>query len=167
MHRILRYLGMGVEKKDIGHLPAPAKIYVACLSGVGLALTAYCTAAWRPTHLWQGLFYLVCGILCSNLKVSLPGITGTLSVNYLFILAAVTQLSLADTVAIAALSGVAQLFWNPRKRPRGVQVMFTFASTALSSAATYAVYHAALPIESTSLRLFACSIAYFLSLIHI
>src|SRR5689334_2145578 len=77
---------MGVEKKNIGHLPVPAKTYLWTLGTAAAATLMFCASRWRAGEFDHFLFYLACGVLCSNMKVRLPGITGTLSVNYVFIL---------------------------------------------------------------------------------
>jgi diguanylate cyclase (GGDEF)-like protein/putative nucleotidyltransferase with HDIG domain len=154
---------MGAEKKNIGHLPLTARIYILAVIVAALAVSGYSAAVWRTADMGQFLLYLVCGILCSNLKVGLPGITGTLSVNYLFILGAITDLSLAQTVAIGCTSGVAQLVLRARKRPRPVQVLFAFGSQTLCPAAAYCIYHAAWVPEALPFRLLGASAVYFLS----
>src|SRR5690349_9731284 len=109
VQRVRRLLAMEAEKKNLGHLPVPARAYILAVTATALAVSAYSATTWQTVKMGQFVLYLVCGVLCSNLKVGLPGITGTLSVNYLFILAAVTDLTLAQTVAIGCTSGVAQL----------------------------------------------------------
>jgi diguanylate cyclase (GGDEF)-like protein/putative nucleotidyltransferase with HDIG domain len=163
MMRFRRLLAMGAEKKNIGHLPLTARIYILAVTVSALAVSGYSAGVWRTADMGQFLLYLVCGILCSNLKVGLPGITGTLSVNYLFILGAITDLSLAQTVAIGCTSGVAQLVLRARKRPRPVQVLFAFGSQTLCPAAAYCIYHAAWMPEAVPYRLLGASAAYFLS----
>jgi diguanylate cyclase (GGDEF)-like protein/putative nucleotidyltransferase with HDIG domain len=160
---IRRILSMSVEKKDIGHLPWPAKVYIFCLCTAAVAVVFASVSASRPGDTAEFLFLLACGVLCSNLKVWLPGITGTLSVNYIFILTSATELSLAHTIAIGTLSGVAQLCWAARKRPRGVQVLFTCASMVLSCTLTHKAYHAGFIADSVPFRLFLASVVYFLS----
>ena len=44
--------------------------------------------------------YLAVAVLASGLKVQLPGIDGTMSVNFLFILLGVLELSLPETLVI-------------------------------------------------------------------
>ena len=163
MKRFRRLLAMGAEKKNIGHLPLNARVYILAVTVAALAVSGYSASVWRTADMGQFLLYLACGILCSNLKVCLPGITGTLSVNYLFILAAITDLSLAQTVAIGCTSGVAQLVLRARKRPRGVQVLFAFGSQTLCPAAAYCIYHAAWMPQALPFRLLGASAAYFLS----
>src|ERR1039457_6232003 len=134
MTGIRRFVGMGVQKTSFGHLPLPARSYVAVLTLASLGLAIYCAITWRTANMGQFILYLACGIMCASMKVWLPGVTGTLSVHYLFILASMTELSLPQTVVIGTLSGVSQLFWSARSRPKVVQVLFAFASLSLSSA---------------------------------
>src|ERR1017187_8533183 len=154
MTGIRRFLGMGVQKTSFGHLPLPARSYVAVLTLASLGLAIYCAITWRTANMGQFLLYLACGIMCASMKVWLPGITGTLSVHYLFILASVTELTLPQTVAIGSLSGVSQLFWAARSRPNQVQVLFAFTSMILSSTLTFLVYQSKWPGGNLYSRLF-------------
>src|ERR1017187_166609 len=142
MTGIRRFLGMGVQKTSFGHLPLPARSYVAVLTLASLGLAIYCAITWRTANMGQFLLYMACGVMCASMKVWLPGVTGTLSVHYLFILASVTELSLPQAVAIAPLSGVSQLFWSARSRPTRVQVLFAFGCLSLSSSVTFLAYQA-------------------------
>ena len=159
---IRRMLGMSVEKKDIGHLPGPAFLYILCFGTAALGVVYLSVLAWQPAQLTQFLFLLICGIYGSNLKVHLPGVTGTLSVNYIFILTSVTELALPYTLAIGALSGMAQLYLAARKRPTAAQLVFTGSSMILSCGLTHLVYHVPWLSESVPLRLFWASVAYYL-----
>ena len=163
MQRLRRLLAMGVEKKNLGHLPQTARIYILAVCAAAVAVGGYSATEWRSVHMGQFLLYVACGILCSNLKVCLPGVTSTLSVNYLFILASITDLTLAQTIVIGCTSGIAQLVLKARKRPRGVQVLFAFGSQTISSAAAYLVYHAGWMPDAIPFRLLGASATYFLS----
>jgi diguanylate cyclase (GGDEF)-like protein/putative nucleotidyltransferase with HDIG domain len=159
---IRRLLRMSVEKKDIGHLPLPARIYILALGIAAATAIAVCVVFWRFDHAGEFFFFLACGILCANMKVRLPGITGTLSVNYIFILCAVMELSAGQTAIVGILSGIAQLYWAARKRPRTVQVAFTAASMTLSSVLTWVALHAVFLPAGLPVRLFCAAIVYFL-----
>jgi hypothetical protein len=52
--------------------------------------------------------YLGIAILASRLRVTLPGITGTLSVNFLFILVGIAELSYSEAITLGAISMLAQ-----------------------------------------------------------
>jgi diguanylate cyclase (GGDEF)-like protein/putative nucleotidyltransferase with HDIG domain len=115
------------------------------------------------SNLGPFLLYLACGVACSNFKVSLPGVTSTLSVNYLFILIGAAELSAGQTVCIGCASGVAQLFLSARKRPRTVQVLFSFASQSVCSVLTSLAYHNPWMPQAVAFRLLAASLIYFLA----
>ena len=67
------------------------------------------------------LCYLLVAVLASRLKVNLPGITGTMSVNFLFILLGILELSFAETLALGCAAILTQCFY--RDRPNTVQVV--------------------------------------------
>ena len=80
----------------------------------------------------------------ATLKVRLPTITGTMSVNFLFILIAVMDFSRAEALAVGCGATLVQCFWQSRKRIRPVQVLFNFSSIALATMASDLVYHCAI-----------------------
>jgi diguanylate cyclase (GGDEF)-like protein/putative nucleotidyltransferase with HDIG domain len=83
--------------------------------------------------------YMVIALVASRLKVNLPGITGTMSVNFLFFLLGVLEFSLAETMVLACAAVVVQCIDLRRLAP--LQVIFNVCSTALAIAATFSVYH--------------------------
>jgi diguanylate cyclase (GGDEF)-like protein/putative nucleotidyltransferase with HDIG domain len=81
-------------------------------------------------------------ILASGLKVQLPGIDGTMSVNFLFILLGVMELSLPETLVIGCTATLVQSVWQARKRLDPVKVLFNVAGMmANASALTYISFH--------------------------
>src|ERR1700733_13172551 len=83
--------------------------------------------------------YMVAALLASPLKVSLPG--GTLSVNFLFTLLGILEMSFPETLLIGLLSTAGQFFWKPARRPRPVQLIFNLSQVTVSGAAAYGAYH--------------------------
>ena len=61
--------------------------------------------------------YLVIALVASRLKVNLPGITGSMSVNFLFLLLGVLELSFAETMALGCAAVVVQCFDRDRPMP--------------------------------------------------
>jgi diguanylate cyclase (GGDEF)-like protein/putative nucleotidyltransferase with HDIG domain len=119
-----------------------AQLFVALTIAAGLA--ALLQAALRPAskNIAEFICYLGVAVLASRLRVTLPGITGTLSVNFLFILVAIAELSYSEAMTLGAVSMLAQtLFPN---RPGAIQVTFNVCAGAVSTALAYAVYHNAL-----------------------
>ena len=103
-----------------------------------------CSALWR----WQSaditrfLCYLAIAVLASGLKVQLPGIDGTMSVNFLFILLGVVELTLPETMVIGCTASLVQSIWPARKKIDPVKVLFNvFGMMAIASALCYGTYH--------------------------
>jgi diguanylate cyclase (GGDEF)-like protein/putative nucleotidyltransferase with HDIG domain len=83
--------------------------------------------------------YLGIAILASRLRVTLPGIRGTLSVNFLFILVGIAELSYSEAITLGAVAMVAQsLFPN---KPTSIQLTFNVCAGSLSTALGYYVFH--------------------------
>jgi len=108
--------------------------------------------------------YLVIALAASRLKVNLPGINGTMSVNFLFLLLGVLELSLAETMLLGGAAVVVQCLG--RERPVPVQLVFNVCSTALAVSATFFAYRYLLQhsgIHSPSALMFLAACVYFVS----
>src|SRR5438552_5727243 len=126
-----------------------ARVYIALVVGVGTATLIHGLFLWSPQDLPRFFCYLLLAIPASCLKVALPGVnTGTMSVLFLFLLAGVVELDLAQTLIIGVSCTLIQSFWHSRWRVRAVQVVFSTANLAFAIAATHAVYHWPLLLHS-------------------
>ena len=118
------------------------KLFVGITVSLGMAVL--CSSVWHwqsadPTRL---VCYLVVAVLASSLKVQLPGIDGTMSVNFLFILLGVMELSLPETLLIGCTATLVQSIWHARNRLDPVKVLFNvFGMMANASALCYVSYH--------------------------
>jgi hypothetical protein len=131
-----------------------------------ISVVVLCGATAMNYSMWHGtsenpfkfFCYLVIALAASRLKVNLPGITGTMSVNFLFLLLGVLELSLPEAMVLGCAAVVAQCFSGDRPSP--IQIAFNVCSTALAIAMTFATYrfcltHSAVNNPSTSLFLAA------------
>jgi hypothetical protein len=93
-----------------------ARLYVGVMVGLGTAVLA--VGALHPTshQPMKFLCYLLVAVAASRLKVNLPGITGTMSVNFLFILLGILELSFAETLALGCAAILTQCFYRDRQR---------------------------------------------------
>ncbi len=116
-----------------------AKVFISLVIASGTAVLLY--GAIHPTskNIAEFICYLGIAIIASRLKVVLPGITGTMSVNFLFILLGILELSFCETLILGALSILVQSLYP--ERPYAVQVSFNVCSGAFSTALAYYVYH--------------------------
>jgi hypothetical protein len=148
-------------------MPNNAKIYIGLIVALGFALLAGCLVFQAEfPDLPRYFSYLLLAVLASTLKVRLPGITGTMSVNFLFILIGIADFTLAETLTMGCLAILVQCIWRTRTRAKLVQVVFNIAALAISIAAAYQVSHFALALaraESLSALLVLAACIFFLS----
>ncbi len=116
-----------------------AKLFITLIVMAGTATLLYGGIHQSSRNIAEFICYLGIAILASRLKVSLPGITGTLSVNFLFILIGILELSFTETLTLGAVSMLAQSVYP--ERPKAIQVTFNVCAGALSTALAYTVYH--------------------------
>ena len=84
--------------------------------------------------------YLAAAVLASSFKVRVPGIEGTLSMNFLFTLIGILEMSLPETLLIGLTSTLAQSYWRTSKRLQPVQLAFNLSQVTICSASAYGVY---------------------------
>jgi len=140
-------------------LSAVPRLFITVVVVCGTIVLFY--SVWHGTsdNPLKFLCYLGIALAASRLKVNLPGITGTMSVNFLFLLLGVLELSLSEAMAIGCAAAVVQCL--DHERPAPVQVIFNVCSTSLAIAVTFATYryctaHSAINNPSTLLFLAAC-----------
>src|SRR5215813_5931131 len=123
-------------------LSIQTKLFVGITACSGIAALGYALAHWQSQDLVRFVCYLAVAVLASGLKVQLPGIDGTMSVNFLFILLGVMELSLPETLVIGCAATLVQSVWAARKRVDPVKILFNVAGMmANASALTYVSYH--------------------------
>jgi diguanylate cyclase (GGDEF)-like protein/putative nucleotidyltransferase with HDIG domain len=142
-----------------------AKIYVSSIVVIGAMVTLVELARWQSQDIVRFVCYLALAIFASRLKVSLPGITGALSVLFIFILFAIVEMSLPEALFVGCAAILMQCLWNYRQRPKWHQVLFNLGSMAITVVASGAVYHASLLTQSRlepALRLVVTATVFFL-----
>ena len=129
-------------KPESDELSIQTKAFVGVTALFGVVALGYALSHWQSEDLTRFFCYLAVAILASGLKVQLPGIDGTMSVNFLFILLGVMELSLPETLVIGCTATLVQSIWHARKRLDPVKVLFNVAGMmANASALTYITYH--------------------------
>src|SRR5580658_3234387 len=127
--------------------PRRATVYIATIVFAGTIILNHGLWNWT-THDWpRYISYCAIALLASGMKVTLPGVTGTMSMNFLFVLIGIAELSRAETLAMGCLGMLVQCVFLAKDRAKPVQVSFSVASMACSITAAYAVYHA--PVMKT------------------
>jgi len=120
--------------------PTGAKVFIATMALAALGCFAFALAHWQSTDPVKFSCYLVVAILASSLKIKLPGVNGTMSVNFLFILLGVLELSFAETLVIGFAAVLVQCYWRPTKSPETIHVLFNLSQLPVGTAISYGVY---------------------------
>ena len=113
---------------------------------------------------WLFLAILAASLVSSGMKVKLPAIKGTLSLNFLFVLLALSKFSLFETLLIGCLSVCTQSVWHAKSRPQLLKIAFNVASASISIAVSYVFFsntHEWIPALQAPLLLALTSMIYF------
>jgi len=140
------------------------KLFISLIILAGTAVLVYGGIHQSSRNIAEFICYLGISILASRLKVTLPGITGTLSVNFLFILIGIIELSFTETLILGAVSMLAQCLYP--ERPQALQITFNICAGAISTALAYLVYHhrlASLLLDSRPVLLGVAATVYFVA----
>jgi diguanylate cyclase (GGDEF)-like protein/putative nucleotidyltransferase with HDIG domain len=118
-----------------------AKLYVAMVSLAGLGVIGMTLFRWHSDNLFRFSLYLILSALAAGLKVTLPGIRGTMSVCFLFVFIGIADLNAPETLLIGCAGTVVQCLWRSKQRPKAFQVAFSIANTGIAVTLAYSFYH--------------------------
>jgi putative nucleotidyltransferase with HDIG domain len=117
-----------------------ARAFIGGMTLGAVGCLAFAFLHWQSTDPVKFACYLIAALLASSFKVSLPGIEGTLSMNFLFTLIGILEMSLPETLLIGLVSTLAQFYWKPARRLKLVQLVFNLSHVTVCSAAAYGAY---------------------------
>ena len=120
-------------------MPVGGQVFVGLVIAAGTACLLQGTIHQNSKNIAEFICYTGVAILASRLQVTLPGIPGTLSVNFLFILVGIAELGYSEALTLGAVAMLAQSLYPGRPRP--IQVTFNICNGSLSTAAAYLFYH--------------------------
>jgi len=125
-------------------MPTRAKIYISIVLALGCAsliLPLVPLAQFQSADPWIFWAYFLLTVCTSGLKVRLPMVFATLSVNFLFILVGIVYFSLPQAVVLGAAGTIVQCLWRPHVRPKLVQIAFSTSSVCLAAFAAHGAFH--------------------------
>jgi len=145
---------------------AQARAFIAAMTVLGIADLLSGGLRWQSSDLQRFICYLAIALAASILKFAVPGVTGTISVNFLFVLVGIVELSISETLAIGCSATLMQCVWRTKTRPRFIQVLFNVATVAVAVSLAGYVYHVPAlrgPAISEPLLLALVSCVYFVA----
>jgi len=142
-----------------------AWIFITLVVVLGLGVLGTAIASADAIHVVRFIAFLLVACLTARLKVKLPGVTGSMSVNLPFILVAVAEMGQLEGLLIACLSSLTQCLPRDRRKFNWLQTSFNVCAMALAVEATGLIYRASFlsdQVASRPLRLAIACAAYFL-----
>jgi len=139
-----------------------ARMFVALIVISGLLVLGDAVLNAKQVPIAKFLAFLFIACVAARLRIKLPGVTGTMSVNLPFILVAAAQMNTAEALAIGFISTFFQCLARGKKF-NGVQVAFNCSAITLAVAATRLIYAApsvASAVSSPGLRLALAAAGY-------
>jgi diguanylate cyclase (GGDEF)-like protein/putative nucleotidyltransferase with HDIG domain len=137
-----------------------AKLYIGAIVGGGGWAICRAMTGWQSEDPLRFLCYLAVSAMVSGLKINLPGIKGTMSVNFLFILIGVSQMSLSETLTLGCISTLVQCVWKAKNPVKPIRLLFSVCSMAIAVTCCYA-FCSILPTKNMPSMLLAASLVFF------
>jgi diguanylate cyclase (GGDEF)-like protein/putative nucleotidyltransferase with HDIG domain len=118
-----------------------AELFIGAMALAATACFWFAFTHWYSSDPLKFFCYLAVALLASFLKIKLPGINGTMSVNFLFILLGVLEMSFSETLVIGFAAFLVQSYWKSSKRLQPIHVIFNLSYLPVGTAAAYYIYH--------------------------
>jgi diguanylate cyclase (GGDEF)-like protein/putative nucleotidyltransferase with HDIG domain len=123
-------------------MPNRARLFIGATAALGAWALVHALLHYQSTDWARFSCYLLVAVLASSLKIQLPGIDGTMSVNFLFILLGILELSLPETLLLGCTATLAQCLLGARQKPVPIKIIFNvFSMMANAIALSYFAYH--------------------------
>src|SRR5260221_13369527 len=128
-------------------VPIRARTFVLLVCAMGIFCVASGMVPWRSSHGLLFPSYLVLTALASALKTVMPGLEGTVSVNFVFFLVGVCNMTLSETLGLALIATLVQWFWRTQKRLHFAHFAFNLSQVAVEITVAYWTYAVLLRLD--------------------
>lgn len=120
-------------------MPDSAKAYINLVLAAGWLVAACAATQWSFRNPIQFGVFLALFAASALLKGRIPGMEGTYSPTFFFVLLGSHLLDFSQVVFAAALAGMVQCAFFVKRRPSPVQLFFNASNMMISTAAAFAV----------------------------
>jgi hypothetical protein len=141
-----------------------ARFFIALVVIGGFAVLANALRHPSSQNAIRFISFLLVACLAARLKVKLPGVTGTMSVNLPFILLAVAEMNTPEALLIGCISTFVQSLPEAGRKFNPTRILFNFFNMALAVSATRLLYTSealASILKSNPLLLAVAAAGYF------
>jgi hypothetical protein len=140
-------------------------MFVALIAISGLLVLGNAVLSVRSVPTGRFVSFLLVACLAARLRIKLPGLTGTMSVNLPFILLAAAEMNSTEALLVGFISTVVQCQPRSKQKINLVQVTFSCSTIMLAVAATRMILASPAVIAAVpaaGLRLALAAVGYFL-----
>jgi hypothetical protein len=123
-------------------MPSQAKAYIAMIGALAATVLGFVAYRWNPENFGRFVLFFALAMVASAMKIRLPGLKTSISINFVFILIGIALFSFGETVLIGLGGALVQSLWRPLHRPKAVQVFFNGACLTVCGAAAFWAAHA-------------------------
>jgi putative nucleotidyltransferase with HDIG domain/diguanylate cyclase (GGDEF)-like protein len=121
-----------------------ARLYITVILMLGASVVALTFSSWQLNDPVRFACYFLLGITASVLKVTVPGFAGRMPFNFVFILIALVQLTLPETLLLGCTMVLIECIWRPNGRTTLMEVSFSLSKMAVAIACGFYVFSAPL-----------------------
>src|SRR6476660_9688832 len=115
-------------------MTANAKLYVTALLALGLCVLTMNFAQWQLVDPVRFSFFLFFACAASILKVAAPAMVGQMSLNFIFVLIGLSELTLPEALLVGCSSVVIESVWRRTASITLFEVFFNLANIAVAIA---------------------------------
>ncbi len=147
-------------------IPIAARLFIAAIGLAGLTGMALTFHGWTPELQPRFIVYLFLALATSRMRVSFPGMEGSISPSFVLVALSLMDLAAPQTLFLAVASAAVQTNWNAKGSVRLVRLFFN--TTCVGLAALAAVWAYQRPWFTNThggelLRLTLAGLAYFIA----
>jgi putative nucleotidyltransferase with HDIG domain len=145
-------------------VPTRARPFVFLVNASGVVCLLAGLYPWHSSHSLLFPSYLLLTVVASALRTVLPASEGTVSVNFVFFLVGICNMTISESLVLAVIATVVQCFWRMKKRLSFVHFAFNLAQLSLAITAAYWTYKSLLTYVfhgRAPLPLLAATIVFF------
>jgi diguanylate cyclase (GGDEF)-like protein/putative nucleotidyltransferase with HDIG domain len=142
----------------------PAKFFIGIVLLFGAVAWIHTLADMEWTHGFRFALYLLAATVTSGWKIRIPGMQGTLSANFFYILVGIVELTLVETMVLGSLSVLFQYVWRAQTAVTLVRAAFNTANVSSAIFFSYLLFHSRFLLEiglDFPLRLALATCLYF------
>ena len=122
-------------------LAGKLRLFILITGILGGVVILSSLASWESGDVLKYACFLLMAVLSSGMRVSVPGMPGTLSLNFIFVLFGLAELGVSETILLGTVVTLVQCFWNSQRRATMAQAIFNTCGMAIAIAITEQVYN--------------------------